>query len=198
LNGIAGRFEWIIDLGAVTHRMFVRGGAVTGVPIVPMNYLDEFRRAGLAVNWCTIAVGWDGPGSWPRLLTLDDVQRFAESALSAANPVNERELIDIVAASPNDRDGIDKAIRALAGASTEDRERELRKWRVVFLTEQLLSCPPDPLYGLLALTEFWEKFGFPQDSPHVVQGRGNTMAPNEYYSEENYRRVMQRHRCPRF
>ncbi len=35
LNGVAGRFEWIIDQGAVTHRMFVGGGAVTGVPIVP-------------------------------------------------------------------------------------------------------------------------------------------------------------------
>jgi filamentous hemagglutinin len=35
LNGVAGRFEWIIEKGAVTHRMFVGGGTVTGVPIVP-------------------------------------------------------------------------------------------------------------------------------------------------------------------
>jgi hypothetical protein len=35
LNGVAGRFEWIVDQGAVTHRMFVGGGTVNGVPIVP-------------------------------------------------------------------------------------------------------------------------------------------------------------------
>ena len=35
MNGVAGRFEWIVDEGAVTHRMFVGGGAVNGVPIVP-------------------------------------------------------------------------------------------------------------------------------------------------------------------
>jgi hypothetical protein len=34
LNGVAGRFEWIVDQGAVTHRMFVEGGTVNGVPIV--------------------------------------------------------------------------------------------------------------------------------------------------------------------
>ncbi|MEF9956287.1 MAG: VENN motif pre-toxin domain-containing protein [Acinetobacter sp.] len=34
LNGVAGRFEWIIDpkLGGVSHRMFVKNGKITGVP----------------------------------------------------------------------------------------------------------------------------------------------------------------------
>jgi hypothetical protein len=35
LNGVTGRFEWIVDRGAVTHRMFVGGGTVNSVPIVP-------------------------------------------------------------------------------------------------------------------------------------------------------------------
>ena len=35
LNGIEGRFEWIIDKGNVTHRFFVKGGGITGVPIMP-------------------------------------------------------------------------------------------------------------------------------------------------------------------
>jgi hypothetical protein len=35
LNGVAGRFEWIIDNGQVTHRMLVPGGTCNGVPIKP-------------------------------------------------------------------------------------------------------------------------------------------------------------------
>ena len=35
LNGALGRFEWIVQDGEVTHRMFVRGGVVSGVPIKP-------------------------------------------------------------------------------------------------------------------------------------------------------------------
>ncbi|OEP29958.1 hypothetical protein A7N88_08490 [Listeria monocytogenes] len=32
-NGVMGRFEWIIQDGKVTHRMFVRNSELTGVPI---------------------------------------------------------------------------------------------------------------------------------------------------------------------
>ena len=35
LNGVAGRFEWIVENGQVTHRMFVPGGTCNGVPIKP-------------------------------------------------------------------------------------------------------------------------------------------------------------------
>ncbi|EKN4841141.1 VENN motif pre-toxin domain-containing protein, partial [Yersinia enterocolitica] len=37
LNGVAGRFEWIVDpkLGGVSHRMFVSEGKINGVPSKP-------------------------------------------------------------------------------------------------------------------------------------------------------------------
>lgn len=35
LNGVAGRFEWIIQDGNVTHRMFIQNVTMNGVPIKP-------------------------------------------------------------------------------------------------------------------------------------------------------------------
>jgi hypothetical protein len=36
LNGVAGRFEWIVDrVGNLTHQMFVPGGTINGIPIKP-------------------------------------------------------------------------------------------------------------------------------------------------------------------
>ena len=35
LNGVPGRFEWIIQDGYVTHRMFIQNGTMNGVPIKP-------------------------------------------------------------------------------------------------------------------------------------------------------------------
>jgi hypothetical protein len=35
VNGVAGRFEWIVDGGNLTHQMFVRGGTINGIPIKP-------------------------------------------------------------------------------------------------------------------------------------------------------------------
>lgn len=36
-NGVAGRFEWIVDpkLGGATHRMFVPNGSINGIPVKP-------------------------------------------------------------------------------------------------------------------------------------------------------------------
>lgn len=34
-NGVAGRFEWIVDKERVTHRMFVPNGLINGEPIKP-------------------------------------------------------------------------------------------------------------------------------------------------------------------
>lgn len=35
LNGVDGRFEWIVNNNKVTHRMFVKGGGINGIPIMP-------------------------------------------------------------------------------------------------------------------------------------------------------------------
>ena len=35
LNGVTGRFEWIVQNHQVTHRMFVPGGGINGIPIMP-------------------------------------------------------------------------------------------------------------------------------------------------------------------
>ena len=34
-KGLPGRFEWIIQDGVVTHRLFVKGGGMNGIPIIP-------------------------------------------------------------------------------------------------------------------------------------------------------------------
>jgi hypothetical protein len=35
VNGVAGRFEWILEQERITHQLFVRDGRITGVPIKP-------------------------------------------------------------------------------------------------------------------------------------------------------------------
>ena len=35
LNGTSGRFEWITQDGYVTHRRFIDGGSINGVPNLP-------------------------------------------------------------------------------------------------------------------------------------------------------------------
>ena len=34
-NGVNGRFEWVVQGQQVVHRMFVEGGTINGIPIMP-------------------------------------------------------------------------------------------------------------------------------------------------------------------
>jgi hypothetical protein len=159
-----------------------------------MNYLNDLRDAGLRVNWRTLLIGLEGTGKYPPLVTLDEVYAFADEQLAASMPPPECAVAIVVAS------GADPAeIRVIQKRLADDEEkseqaRELRKWRLVLLKHAVAELPEDPLYGLLALAEFWERLDFPSDSPHVVQGRGNKIAPTDYFTEDNYRHLVRKHK----
>ena len=35
INKVSGRYEWIVQGNSITHRMFVKGGSINGIPIKP-------------------------------------------------------------------------------------------------------------------------------------------------------------------
>jgi hypothetical protein len=148
-----------------------------------VSWLDDMAAAGLPITWGTLLVGWEGPGKHGRLVDADEVFAFAE-------PLMETLPAETVAALA-DRDELPRTLRELAAGA--DRARELRKWRWVMLRRALEELPKEPMYALLALTDFWERFDYPADSPHVVQGRGNQLSPAEYFTDENYRRIVDAH-----
>jgi hypothetical protein len=157
------------------------------------DYLDEMKNEGLPVNWGTVLVGLQGPGKFLPLLTLDDLRSFATDQLARATPEHEKLIVTALLAADEGNDESIAAVRILAQVCQADEERESRKWRVVLLGRAIDQLPSEPLYGLLALTEFWERFGYPADSPHVVQGRGHAPSPADYYTEANFRAELQRH-----
>jgi Uncharacterized protein conserved in bacteria (DUF2247) len=158
-----------------------------------MSYLNDLRNAGFRVNWRTLLIGLEGPGKYPPLITLDEACAFADEQLAASTPPPEG-AVAIAVASSEDPAEIRMILQKLAGEEKSEPARELRKWRLVLLKHAMAELPEDPLYGLLALTEFWERFDFPPDSPHIVQNRGNEIAPMDYFTEDNYRHLVQKHK----
>jgi hypothetical protein len=45
----------------------------------------------------------------------------------------------------------------------------------------------------MSLFDFWAQLDYPIDSPHVIQGRGNNITPEEYYTQENYDNIYNMH-----
>lgn len=168
----------------------------------------EQVKATYGACWTTVRVGWDGLGvlsPWPErwtefspLLSPDEIAAYAyERMTTSSGREEERLIVELLGLDlqTESRETVGDRLRSLSELDGRESEIELRKWRVVLLEQVLRTLPHDALYGLMALSEFWQGFGFPSDSPHEVQGRGNAIDPSEYYQQDNMDRIVGRHRA---
>jgi hypothetical protein len=159
------------------------------------------------INWTTILAGWNGLGpfspwpdrrdEFPPFFSADELVCFANERLDSSTDASEVDLILQVLSlnlRTEHRQTIRDLLARLSDLTGSDPAFELRKWRLVLLEELLSTMPNDATYGLTALTEFWQGFGFPPDSPHQVQGRGNEIVPSEYYQDDTLQRLLAQHR----
>jgi hypothetical protein len=153
---------------------------------------EEFQ-----VNWTIVLIGWEGPAEQPPSVSTEELLAYAEERLgSSSNFSHEDELIVNLMSLDSQRvsrERLRDLLQRLA-MSGGNEAIELRKWRVILLKELLKTLSDDPILALISLTDFWASFDFPADSPHIVQGRGNTLSPTEYYQEGNLKTLLERHR----
>ena len=148
------------------------------------------RRFGL--DWTVLLVGWEGPGKYPRLIDVQDVKDYALSN-SGDTHLSEEAIVELESVDEDDTAAICRMLRSLSTASGS-RSIALRKWIVCLLDRTLGDLPDEPTHGLLALSDFWERFDYPKFCPHGVQGRDETRAPGDYYTETNFRATVEKHK----
>ena len=164
--------------------------------------LDETFGA----NWTTVLVGWNGLGilsPWPErwtesppLLSAKEVASYAYRVLdTAVDPAEQALVVELLSQdlSTSQRETIRDILHQLSSLVNSDPATEVRKWRLVLLEQTLRELPKDAVHGLATLSDFWQDFGFPSDSPHVVQGRGNNVSPLEYYREDYFHKLLEAH-----
>jgi hypothetical protein len=158
-----------------------------------VNYIELFSNNSIRITWTSILIGIEGPGKFNRLLEWEEVIQYAIDEVNKQQ--GDSDVVKEIAFSySNEGDLLYKLVLDLSNSENIDREVELKKWIVILLSEHLKNTPENPLYGILHLTEFWEKFNYPDDSPHIVQGMGNEIKPEEYYSKENYEKCVLEHK----
>lgn len=47
----------------------------------------------------------------------------------------------------------------------------------------------------MGLTELWLELGYTSDSPHIIQGKNNSISPVEYYTDANYNYLYEKNKC---
>ncbi|HTV06042.1 MAG TPA: DUF2247 family protein [Acidobacteriaceae bacterium] len=163
---------------------------------------DEFP-----VNWATILAGWRGLGAvspWPErwtefpsLLTAKEIEDYAFERLESAGGSAELSAISDLAfmdISSKRREEIASLLVPLSESDHGDLVFELRKWRLAILQETLENLPSDAVGAVLALTEFWNSFGFPSDAPREAREMGSSIRPAESFQQANVDRLLLSHR----
>lgn len=157
------------------------------------NKLDLMQANNLKVNWSSILLGLRGFGKFMGQLSMKDVINFAIN-LVTHDDGQPNEVWQIASLSDKDGNEIHQLVQNLADNESNSQAEEERKWRAILLKQSLEELPQDYLNGLIFLTDFWDKFGFPSDGPHIIQGRGNDISPTEYYTNENYLEIVEAHK----
>ena len=67
------------------------------------------------------------------------------------------------------------------------------KWKLVYIKKNFPQLNKNIIQGLIELNDLWVKLDFPKDSPCILQGVKNNISPQEYYTEENYIYLYNRH-----
>lgn len=143
--------------------------------------INTLNELSICISWKMIYIG----------MRNDDISTFEiiDYAMMRIEQGDDRsEINELAGAYADDYEYILNLVRDLQ-ESDLDEKIEARKIRLAIVYNVLKKKNTKYVEGLVELTELWDKFGFPSDMPHIVQGRNNTISPSEYYSQENYDRL---------
>lgn len=156
--------------------------------------LDEFISNNFYVTWTSIKIGLEGYKNFPPQLSINDIDSYATSLLYQKDNLSI-EVLDLTLANSMSYEEIIKVINKLASKENIDINFEMRKWRVLYIKEVLNQIQSlDYLYGLIALADAWSLFDYPDDSPYIIQGVANNISPEDYYSNETFKYMIEKHK----
>ncbi len=115
------------------------------------------------------------------------INEIVEYAMEQLEKGDDRiEICELAGSSDNDLEDIMNILYELADEEKSQDDLEDRKLRATrvnnFLKDKYSNC----IDGLMGLTELWLELGYTTDSPHIIQGKDNSISPMEYYTDENY------------
>lgn len=149
-------------------------------------YEKEFR-----ITWTLLNIGFDGSTIFKKQLTEQDIIDYAISKIEDGD--ESLDIVLLASSSASNPEEIKELLKKLSNNEKVDTNIEFRKWRVMYVAKHLPDIQNDYIQGLLDLGDIWAMFNFPDDSPHIFQGRNNSITPEEYYTQENYEKLLEIH-----
>ena len=154
--------------------------------------LDDIQKAGFKVTWKVIDIGFKGSKVFRGELSARDIIDYALLQLESGKA--DKTSGELACEYDTNTEEVDNLVKGLANKENTDYSIEFRKWRVLYVEKEFPTEKTDYINGLIMLGNIWVALDFPEDSPHVFQGRGNDITPEQYYTEENYKELFHKHK----
>lgn len=141
--------------------------------------IEDIKELNLLITWKLLY-----RGICDRQLEIEDVIVYAIEKLEEGD--TRKEICELAGAYIGEREEICNLLYELAEQENTQIDFEARKIRAVIVSNALRTKDDNYINGLMKLTDLWIGLGYPIDTPHVIQGRENNIAPIVYYTVENY------------
>ncbi len=154
--------------------------------------IKDFIETGFEVSWTLLYLGVNGSEIFKNQLDGQDIIDYAAAKMKEGD--DSLDVVLLANANAANIDEINELLFRLSNYEVVDCDDEYRKWQIIYVLKHLPDEHADYIQGLTELGNIWTMLGFPDDSPHVFQGRNNSMTPEEYYTRENYLLLLDKHR----
>jgi hypothetical protein len=153
--------------------------------------IRDFIEKGFGISWTLLNIGWNGSAKFKRQLAGQDIIDFAMNKMEDGD--ESTDVVLLASSHATDAEEISELLKRLSDGEEIDADNEFRKWQAIYVSKNLPDIQAEYMQGLIELGDIWALLDFPDDSPHVFQGRNNSITPNEYYTKENYIKLLEKH-----
>jgi len=158
-----------------------------------MRKLENIKIKGFCITWKLIDLGYKGCDYFQNELSTREIIDYAISIMMD-DENTDNIITDLACEYETQEDKVDRYVKQLAEKENTEYDLEYRKWRVLYVMQNLPNPEMEFINGLIELGDIWAKFDFPSDSPHVYQSRQNDMTPEQYYTQENFSKLLSKHK----
>lgn len=141
--------------------------------------LKEIKELGLSITWRLLYLGVQS-----EYIETEEVIEYATEKLEEGS--EREEICELAGAYAEDHEEICNVLWKLTEQEETQNDIENRKIRAVIVSKVLKTKNGNCINGLMDITDLWIELGYPNDSPHIIQGKENCITPSEYYTMDNY------------
>ena len=123
-------------------------------------------------------------GLLEKQISINEIIQYAKEQLEKGD--DRIEICELAGSSDYDLEDVMDTLYELAREEKNPDDLEDRKLRAARVNKFLKDKNTNCIDGLMGLTELWLELGYTADSPHIIQGKDNSISPMEYYTDANY------------